>query len=70
VLVVPTQAIQTDEGSEAITYVEKLDEQGNVMRVEVALGLRSGSVRQVIAGLEEGDQVIIRQQPETTAPSS
>jgi HlyD family secretion protein len=65
VLVVPTQAIQTDEGSEAITYVEKLDEQGNLMRVEVELGLRSGSVREVIAGLEEGDQVIIRQQAET-----
>lgn len=70
VLVVPNQAIQTDEGSEAITYVEKLDEQGNVMRVEVELGLRSGSVREVIAGLEEGDQVIIRQQVETKTASN
>jgi RND family efflux transporter MFP subunit len=70
VLVVPNQAIQTDEGSEAITYVEKLDEQGNVMRVEVELGLRSGSVREVIAGLEEGDQVIIHQQVETAAASN
>ncbi|GIK38443.1 MAG: hypothetical protein BroJett011_22760 [Chloroflexota bacterium] len=69
VLVVPTQAVQTDEGSEAITYVEKLDEQGQVMRVEVELGLRSGSVREVIAGLEEGEQVIIRQQVETAAAS-
>jgi multidrug efflux pump subunit AcrA (membrane-fusion protein) len=69
VLVVPTQAIQTDEGSEAITYVEKLDEQGNVMRVEVDLGLRSGSVREVVAGLEEGDRVIIRQQVEMAAAS-
>lgn len=70
VLVVPNQAIQTDEGSEAITYVEKLDGQGNMMRVEVELGLRSGSVRQVIAGLEEGDQVIIRQQVETKTASN
>lgn len=70
VLVVPNQAIQTDEGREAITYVEKLDEQGNVMRVEVELGLRSGSVREVIAGLEEGDQVIIRQQVETKTASN
>jgi HlyD family secretion protein len=69
VLVVPTQAIQTDEGSETITYVEKLDEQGNVMRVEVEVGLRSGSVREVIAGLAEGDQVIIRQQVEMAAAS-
>jgi HlyD family secretion protein len=70
VLVVPTQAIQTSEGSEAITYVEKLDEQGNGMRVEVELGLRSGSVREVIAGLEAGDRVIIRQQVEMAAASN
>ncbi|MEW5960208.1 MAG: HlyD family efflux transporter periplasmic adaptor subunit [Chloroflexota bacterium] len=63
VLVVPNRAIQTDQsGNESITYVEKLDSQGNSMRVEIETGLRSGSVRVVIAGLEEGDQVIIPQQ--------
>jgi HlyD family secretion protein len=61
-VVVPNRAIQTDSsGGESITYVEKLDEQGNVMRVEVELGLRVGSMTEVIAGLEEGDQVIVRQ---------
>lgn len=61
-LVVPNRAIQTERaGRTSITYVEKLDGQGNVMRVEIALGLRSGGVTQVTAGLEEGDQVIIRQ---------
>jgi RND family efflux transporter MFP subunit len=63
VLVVPDRAIQTErDGRESVTYVEKLDPQGNVMRVEVALGLRSSGVREVLAGLEEGDQVVIRQQ--------
>ncbi|MCL4294935.1 MAG: efflux RND transporter periplasmic adaptor subunit [Anaerolineae bacterium] len=66
VLVAPTLAIQTEQvDGQTVTYVEKLDGQGNVTRVEVELGLRSGSVTQVIAGLEEGDKVIIRQQAET-----
>ncbi|MBI1882189.1 MAG: efflux RND transporter periplasmic adaptor subunit [Chloroflexi bacterium] len=66
VLVAPTQAIQTEQvDGQTVTYVEKLDGQGNAMRVEVELGLRSGSVTEVVAGLQEGDQVIIRQQAET-----
>jgi len=65
VVVVPNQAIQIDrESTPPIVYVEKLDEQGNPMRVEVELGLRSGSVTQVEAGLEAGDEVIIRTEPE------
>ncbi|HXV42455.1 MAG TPA: efflux RND transporter periplasmic adaptor subunit, partial [Anaerolineae bacterium] len=68
VVVVPNRAIQTDQaGGEAVTYVEKLDEQGNLMRVEIETGLRSGSVTEVVAGLEAGDQVIIRQQAESTS---
>lgn len=62
VLVVPNRAIQTERaGRTSITYVEKLDGQGNVMRVEIALGLRSGGMTEVTAGLEEGDPIIIRQ---------
>ena len=60
-VVVPNRAIQIDRDSkEPIMYVEKLDEQGNPMRVEVELGSRNGSVTEVVAGLEEGDEVIIR----------
>jgi multidrug efflux pump subunit AcrA (membrane-fusion protein) len=71
VLVVPTRAIQTEQiDGQNVTYVEKLDGQGNITRVEVELGLRSGSVTQVIAGLEEGDQVIIRQQTTTKSSSN
>ena len=70
VVVVPNRAIQTDQADgQAVTYVEKLDEQGNLMRVEVETGLRSGSVTEVVAGLAEGDQVIIRQQAELTSNS-
>jgi HlyD family secretion protein len=70
-VVVPNQAIQVDRGSNpAVVYVEKLDEQGNVTRVEVEPGLRNGTVTQIVAGVEEGDQVIIRKQPELGGPSS
>jgi HlyD family secretion protein len=66
-VVVPNRAIQTEQvGGEAVTYVEKLDAQGNPMRVEIELGLRSGSVTAVLAGLAEGDRVVIRQQSATT----
>ena len=71
VVVVPNRAIQTEQGrGGAVTYVEKLDEQGNLMRVEIATGMRSGSVTEVVAGLEEGDEIIIRQQAEFGDPSN
>ncbi|MEW5960281.1 MAG: efflux RND transporter periplasmic adaptor subunit [Chloroflexota bacterium] len=64
VVVVPNRAIQIDRQSDQPKiYVEKLDDQGNPSRVEIELGMRNGSVTQVIAGLEEGDQVIVRSQP-------
>jgi HlyD family secretion protein len=65
-VVVPTRGIQSEQvDGQAVTYVEKLDAQGNAMRVEIETGLRSGSVTEVVAGLEEGDQVIIRSQAES-----
>jgi HlyD family secretion protein len=71
VLVVPNRAIQTEQnGSEMITYVEKLDQQGNAMRVEIKTGLRVGSYTQVVDGLVEGDRVIIRQQVTTSTPNT
>ncbi len=68
-LVTPNRAIQIErEGSQPISYVEKLDEQGHPMRVEIEVGLRRGAVTEVVAGLEEGDQVIIRQQEQQGKP--
>jgi HlyD family secretion protein len=65
VVVVPNRAIQIDRGGEEpVIYVEKLDGEGNPMRVEVELGSRNDTVTQVVAGLEEGDQVIVRRQME------
>ena len=62
-VVVPTQAIQSDQvDGQSITYVEVLDGPNSTSRVEVETGLRSGSMTQVTAGLEVGDQVVIRQQ--------
>ncbi|NJN97427.1 MAG: efflux RND transporter periplasmic adaptor subunit [Anaerolineales bacterium] len=65
VVVVPNRAIQIDRaGSESVVFVEKLDGQGQTTRVEVELGSRNGSFTEVVAGLKEGDQVVIRRQPE------
>jgi HlyD family secretion protein len=71
VVVVPNQAIRIDrESSPARVYVEKLDDQGQLMRVEVEPGLRNGSVTQIIAGVDEGDQIIIQKEAEFGLPSS
>lgn len=71
VVVVPNRAIQIDRaGSESVVFVEKLDGQGQTTRVEVELGSRNGSVTEVVAGLKEGDQVVIRQRPGSEAASN
>jgi HlyD family secretion protein len=65
VVVVPNRALQIDRsGSRPAVFVEKLDGDGNPSRVEVELGLRNGAVTEVVAGLAEGDQVVIRNTPE------
>ncbi|MCB0191700.1 MAG: efflux RND transporter periplasmic adaptor subunit [Anaerolineae bacterium] len=64
VMVIPNRAIQIDRTtSPSIVYVEKVNGDEAPMRVEVELGLRDGEMTEVVAGLAEGDEVIIRQQP-------
>lgn len=71
VVVVPNRAIQIDRaGSEPVIFVEKVDGQGQTTRVEIELGSRNGKVTEVVAGLKEGDQVIIRKQPQVELGSS
>ncbi|MBE7556522.1 MAG: efflux RND transporter periplasmic adaptor subunit [Anaerolineales bacterium] len=71
VVVVPNRAIQIDRaGSEPVVFVEKVDGQGQTTRVEVELGSRNGKVTEVVAGLKEGDQVIIRKQATVGVESS
>lgn len=71
VVVVPNRAIQIDRaGSEPVVFVEKVDGQGQPARVEVELGSRNGKVTEVVAGLKEGDQVIIRKQAQVGVGSS
>jgi HlyD family secretion protein len=61
VLVVPNRAVSIDRSSgEPVAYVEKVDETGNPVRTEIELGLRDESVSQILDGLEEGDQIVIR----------
>jgi len=60
-VVVPNRAVSVDRSSgEPVTYVEKVDQDGNPARAEIELGLRSETMSQVLDGLEEGDQIIIR----------
>jgi HlyD family secretion protein len=71
VVVVPNKAIQTDRGTdETIKYVEKVGDRGQGTRTEIKLGLRSGSVTQVLAGLAEGDEVLVPQATTATTASS
>lgn len=64
VMVIPNRAVQVDrEASPSIIYVEKMNGDDSPMRVEIELGLRDGQVTQVVAGLEEGDEVLIRKAP-------
>lgn len=70
VMVIPNRAIQIDrEASPSIIYVEKANGDEAPTRVEVELGLRDGDMTEVVAGLEAGDEVIIRKQPESQGPS-
>jgi hypothetical protein len=50
--------------------VEKLNGDRKPVRVEVELGLRDGTVTEVVTGLEEGDQILVRTQPEPGGPDS
>ncbi len=69
-VVIPNRAIQTERGPDGATlFVEKLDEEGNPVRVEIEIGLRDGSTTEVLAGLEAGDQILIRSLPDTFGPS-
>ncbi len=63
-VVVANRAIQIERGEDKSTvFVERLDETGNPVRVEVELGLRYGDVTQVKSGLAAGDRVVIRTEP-------
>jgi hypothetical protein len=64
VVVVPNRAIHLDrESGGSKVYVEKLDGDGNAAKTEIELGLQDETVTEVVEGLNEGDQVIIRSEP-------
>ncbi|MGI6209155.1 MAG: HlyD family secretion protein [Anaerolineae bacterium] len=56
-LVVPNRAVQLDRET-GLTYVEKLVN-GEVVRTEVILGVQELGMAEVLAGLEEGDVVLL-----------
>ncbi len=66
-VVAPNRAIQIDRtGPEPVIYVEKVGDDGQPVRTEVELGLRNGAVTEVVSGLTDGDELIIRNEPEAT----
>ena len=58
-LLVPNRYIQIDR-EDGKMYVERLEEDGLTSRVEIETGMRSEFDSEVVAGLEEGDTVILR----------
>jgi len=58
-LVVPNRYIQIDRENGKM-YVERLEEDGLISRVEIETGMRDEFSSQVVAGLEEGDTVVLR----------
>lgn len=58
-LVVPNRFIQIDRESGKM-YVERLEEDGLTSRVEIQTGMRSEFDSEVVAGLEEGDTLVLR----------
>jgi HlyD family secretion protein len=59
VLLVPNRYIQIDRESGKM-YVERLEEDGLTSRVEIETGMRSEFDSEVVAGLEEGDTLVLR----------
>jgi HlyD family secretion protein len=58
-LLVPNRYIQIDRESGKM-YVERLEEDGLTSRVEIETGMRSEFDSEVVAGLEEGDTLVLR----------
>jgi HlyD family secretion protein len=58
-LIVPNRYIQIDRESGKM-YVERLEEDGLTSRVEIQMGMRSELSSEVVAGLEEGDTLVLR----------
>jgi HlyD family secretion protein len=58
-LIVPNRYIQIDRESGKM-YVEKLEEDGLTSRVEIETDMRDEFSSEVVAGLEEGDTLVLR----------
>lgn len=56
-LVLPNRAVQLDRGT-SVTFVERMAD-GQPVRTEVILGVQGVGVTEILAGLQEGDQVVI-----------
>jgi multidrug efflux pump subunit AcrA (membrane-fusion protein) len=62
-LLVPNRAIEADRAAGRY-YVSRQAAGGAVERVEVRIGLRNESQTQIVAGLAEGDRVVLPEVPQ------
>jgi HlyD family secretion protein len=58
VLLMPSRAISADRET-GLFYVERLNDDGEIERVEVEIGIQDATYIEVLRGLEEGDQLVI-----------
>ncbi|QTV80082.1 efflux RND transporter periplasmic adaptor subunit [Microbacterium sp. NIBRBAC000506063] len=56
VLTVPSAAVTTTDGVSTVTLIE---ENGSEREVQVEIGETSGSLTEILSGLEEGDEVLV-----------
>jgi HlyD family secretion protein len=61
-LLVPNRAIEADREAGRY-YVQRQNAGGSVERLEIQIGLRTESQTQILAGLEEGDRLVLPEVP-------
>ena len=66
VLMVPAEAVQSDEGVEIVTVMDQED----TISVPVSTGITNGNQTEIISGLKEGQVVLISVAPNSFVPMS
>ena len=61
-LLVPNRALEADREAGRY-YVQRQNADGSIERLEVQIGLRTESQTQILAGLEEGDRLVLPEVP-------
>ena len=60
VLLVPNRLIRLERQTGQV-YVERLEDDGTITRVEIETGMRNEEYTEALSGLKEGDKLVVRQ---------